>query len=150
MLATIFATDQSVITLILRLVLGLVIVPHGLQKLFGWFGGYGFAGTMGFLTKTVKLPWIVGLLVILAESFGALGVILGLGTRIGALGILAVMLGATLTVHRPVGFFMNWGGNLKGEGFEYHLLAMGMAVALILLGGGAWSLDGWLAAQLAS
>ncbi len=150
MLESIFATDQSVITLILRLVLGLVIIPHGLQKLFGWFGGYGFKGTMGWLTTTVKLPWIVGLLVILAESFGALGVILGLGTRIGALGILAVMLGAALTVHRPVGFFMNWGGNLKGEGYEYHLLAMAMAAVLILLGGGAWSLDGWVAAHLAS
>lgn len=150
MLEALFATDHNVIALTLRLVLGLVIIPHGLQKLFGWFGGYGFKGTMGFLTDTVKLPWIVGLLVILAESFGALGVILGLGTRIGALGILAVMLGAALKVHRPVGFFMNWNGNQKGEGYEYHLLAIGMAVALILLGGGAWSLDGWLAAQLAS
>jgi putative oxidoreductase len=105
---------------------------------------------MGFLTNTVKLPWIVGLLVILAESLGALGVILGLGTRIGALGILAVMLGATLTVHRPIGFFMNWSGQQKGEGYEYHLLAMAMAVVLILLGGGAWSVDAWLAAHLAS
>ena len=150
MLETIFTTDASAITLILRLVLGLVIIPHGLQKLFGWVGGYGFKGTMGFLTQTVKLPWIIGLLVILAESFGALGVILGLGTRIGALGILAVMLGATLTVHRPIGFFMNWSGQQKGEGYEYHLLAMAMAVVLILLGGGAWSIDGWLAAHLAS
>jgi putative oxidoreductase len=150
MMQSIFATDQSAITLILRLVLGLVIVPHGLQKLFGWFGGYGYQGTMGFLTGTMKLPYAVGLLVILAESFGALGVIFGAATRLGALGILAVMIGAALTAHLPHGFFMNWSGQQKGEGYEYHLLAGAIAIALIILGGGAFSVDAWLAAQLAS
>lgn len=145
-----FATDQSVITFVLRLVLGLVIIPHGLQKLFGWFGGYGFKGTMGFLTGTMKLPYLIGVLVIAAESFGALGVIFGFATRLGALGILAVMIGAAVTSHLPNGFFMNWSGQQKGEGYEYHLLAGAIAIALILLGGGAFSVDAWLAGRLAS
>jgi putative oxidoreductase len=149
MLEAFFATDSNVAVTLLRLVLGMVILPHGLQKLFGWFGGYGLKGTMGFFTQTMKLPYAVSVLVIAAESLGALGVILGFATRLGALGILAVMVGAAVTVHRPHGFFMNWSGQQKGEGYEYHLLAGGMAVALIILGGGALSVDGWVAARLA-
>ncbi len=135
------ATNGDWLQLLLRLTLGIVIFPHGAQKLLGWFGGYGFSGTMGFLTGTVGLPWVVALLVIMAESLGALGVILGFLTRVGALGILSVMLGAILTVHLKVGFFMNWTGQQQGEGFEYHLLAIGLALALLVRGGGALSVD---------
>lgn len=149
MLEAFFTTESNVTITFLRVVLGLVILPHGLQKLFGWFGGYGFKGTMGFLTQTVRLPYALALLVIAAESLGALGVIAGFATRLGALGILAVMVGATVTVHLPHGFFMNWSGQQKGEGYEYHLLAGAMAIALIVLGGGAFSVDAWLAERLA-
>jgi putative oxidoreductase len=143
-----FSTDPAQWGLfILRVVLGLVILPHGAQKLFGWFGGYGFKGTMGFFTGTLHIPTVAALLVIAAESFGALGLVFGLFTRLAALGIAAVMLGAAYIAHRPNGFFMNWSGQQKGEGFEYHLLAVGMALVLIVYGGGALSLDAWLPAQ---
>ena len=135
------ATNGDWLQLLLRLTLGIVIFPHGAQKLLGWFGGYGFSGTMGFLTGTVGLPAAVAFLVIMAESLGALGIILGFLTRVGALGVMSVMLGAILTVHLKVGFFMNWSGQQQGEGFEYHLLAIGLALALLVRGGGAFSVD---------
>lgn len=134
-------TDDSVTGLILRLTLGLVMFPHGAQKFLGVYGGYGFSGTMGYLTGQVGLPTVIAFLVIMAEFFGSLGLILGLGTRIAAFGILCVMTGAVLVAHLPNGFFMNWAGNQAGEGFEYHLLAIGIALALILKGAGKASID---------
>jgi len=134
-------TDNDYAALVIRLALGIVMFPHGAQKVLGWFGGYGFMGTMGFFTDTVGLPWIVALLVILAEFLGSIGLIVGALTRLAAFGIGSVMVGAILLVHLPNGFFMNWAGNQAGEGFEYHLLAIGLALALILKGGGAWSID---------
>jgi putative oxidoreductase len=128
----------------LRVVLGIVIFPHGMQKLLGWFGGYGFKGTMGYFTGQAKLPWIVAFLVILGEAFGSLGLIVGLLTPLAALGIGVIMLGAAWTVHRQNGFFMNWTGQQKGEGFEFHILAAGIALVLMIFGGGALSLDGLL------
>lgn len=116
------------------------MLPHGLQKTLGWFGGYGFNGTMGWLTGTVGAPWIFALLAVLAESVGALMLIVGFGTRVAALGVGGVMTVAT-TMHWANGFFMNWTGSQKGEGFEYHLLALGMVVALLVAGGGKWSVD---------
>ncbi|MCA9742281.1 MAG: DoxX family protein [Deferribacteres bacterium] len=135
------ATDNNIASTILRIMLGIVIFPHGAQKLLGWFGGYGFTGTMGWFTETIGVPWIFALLAIIAEFFGSLGLITGLLTRVAAFGVGMVMLVATLTVHWQVGFFMNWGGNLQGEGFEFHLLAMAMAVVLMIKGGGAASVD---------
>lgn len=134
-------TDNDYAALVMRLALGIVMFPHGAQKVLGWFGGYGFMGTMGFFTDTVGLPWILALLVILAEFLGSIGLIVGALTRLAAFGIGSVMVGAILLVHLPNGFFMNWSGNQAGEGFEYHLLAIGLALALILKGGGAWSFD---------
>src|SRR5687768_14709329 len=126
---TLFKTDtQNSMLTIQRALLGAVMFPHGAQKLLGWFGGYGFDGTMKFLTDTVHLPSPIALLVILAESIGALLLIVGLGTRLAALGISAVMVGAVLTSHGSVGFFMNWFGNQTGEGYEYHLLALALSV----------------------
>jgi putative oxidoreductase len=142
------ANDGRVETMI-RLVLGIVMFAHGAQKMLGWFGGYGFKGTMGFFTGMMHIPAPLAVLAIIAEFFGGLGLILGLLTRIAAFGILCNMVVAVLLVHLPNGFFMNWTGAQKGEGFEYHLLAIALALAAIVRGGGAWSLDGRLAASKA-
>ena len=131
----------SLLTLVLRLILAIVIFPHGAQKLLGLFGGYGYKGTMGYFTQTVHVPYVFGLLAIVAEFFGPLGLALGLFTRIAALGIGATMIVAAITVHRPNGFFMNWFGNQQGEGYEYFILAAGIALVLVITGSGAWSLD---------
>lgn len=140
-------TVFNILTLALRLILGLVILPHGAQKLLGWFGGYGFKGTMGFFTNTVGVPYIFGLLAIIAEFFGPFGLFTGLLTRPAALGIGAVMITAAFTSHRRNGFFMNWFGNQEGEGYEYFILAAGISAVLVLTGGGGWSLDYLLSAR---
>ena len=137
----IFNTDESNATAILRVVLGIILFPHGAQKLLGWFGGYGFNGTMGFLTGAAGLPWIIAFLVIAIEFFGAIALILGFGTRIVAVGIIALFAGIVFTSHFQNGFFMNWAGNQPGEGYEYHLLVIGMALALLVGGAGKWSVD---------
>lgn len=150
MFTRLISTDASTTRLFQRAVLGLVILPHGLQKTVGWFGGSGFEGTMGFLTGAVGLPAAIGVLVVAAESLGAVALALGAATRLSALGVAAVMVGAVVTAHLPNGFFMNWTGTQAGEGFEYHLLALALALPLIVKGGGAASVDGWLAARLAT
>jgi putative oxidoreductase len=138
--ASLVATGDSFAATALRLALGIMILPHGLQKTVGLFGGYGFKGSMGYLTGTVGAPWIFALLAILAESVGGLMLIAGLGTRVAALGVGAVMLVAAAQ-HWPNGFFMNWYGNQKGEGIEFHLVALGAVIALLALGGGRFSVD---------
>lgn len=140
MLRRLMLTDDDYGMLIVRLALGLVIFPHGAQKLLGWFGGGGFAATLQGMTQ-MGLPAVVVFLVILFEFFGSLALITGFLGRVGAFGVLCVMAGAILTVHLPNGFFMNWMGNQKGEGFEYHLLAIGMALAILVKGSGALSMD---------
>ena len=143
--ARVLATSPALSGPILRLGLALVLFPHGAQKLFGWFGGYGWSGTMGFLTGKIGVPTPIAALVILIESVGPLFLLLGLLTRPAALGVIAVMLGAIATVHAPNGFFMNWTGAQAGEGFEYHLLVIAMALALLISGGGSFSADARLA-----
>jgi len=144
MLRKFFATDNDFSLLVLRLGLGIVILPHGLQKTLGLFGGYGFAGTYSYFTEQAGLPGVVAVLVILAESLGSLGLIFGALTRLGALGIGLVMAGAISMVHWQNGFFMNWSGKQAGEGFEYHLLAITIALVLMIRGGGASSIDRFL------
>ena len=144
---TFFGTDDAWSSLILRVMLGLVMLPHGAQKLLGWFGGYGFSGTIGAFTQN-GMPWIVAFLVIMGESFGALGLIVGLLTRFCAFGIFCIMMGAIFIVHLPYGFFMNWFGKQAGEGFEYHLLMIGMSIALMISGAGRWSVDRLIAEKL--
>jgi putative oxidoreductase len=122
---------------------GIVIFPHGAQKALGWFGGHGFKGTMAYFSKRFPAP--LGLLAIMAEFLGSLGLAIGLLTRVVAFGIACVMVVAVLTTHTPHGFFMNWTGAQKGEGFEFHILALGIALALILGGAGVWSVDALLA-----
>ncbi len=115
--------------------------PHGAQKLLGWWGGFGFHRSMRYFSDVVHLPAPLGLLVIVAESFGALALMLGFVTRVAAAGIAVVMLGALVTTHLPNGFFMNWFGNQAGEGFELDLLIFGLALPLVALGGGSLSVD---------
>jgi putative oxidoreductase len=145
---TLFQTDEAWSSLILRVMLGLVLFPHGAQKLLGWYGGFGFSGTLGFFTGTMHLPWIVAFLIIIGESFGSLGLLMGFLTRFTAASVTVIMLGAIAMVHWPNGFFMNWFGKQAGEGFEYHLLVIGMSLALLIAGGGKWSVDGAIAKKL--
>ena len=134
-------TDSSFAPVLARLTLSLVILPHGLQKTLGMFGGYGFSGTMGFFTGTLGVPAIVALLVIMAESVGAISIALGFLTRFCAASLALVMLGAISMAHWENGFFMNWYGNQKGEGFEYHILVIGLALSLVASGAGRYSID---------
>jgi putative oxidoreductase len=139
-----FRTEDSLSLLLVRLALGIVMLPHGLQKTLGLFGGPGFSGTMGMFTSQ-GMPALLAFLVILSESLGSLGLIVGFLTRVAAFGCASVMLGAIGMVHWQNGFFMNWFGKQPGEGFEYHLLALGMALALLIGGGGRASVDRSLA-----
>jgi len=115
----------------------------------GWFGGNGFSGTMGFFINVMHLPWLIAFLVIIGESLGSVALIAGFLTRITAASYIVIMLGAIATVHWPQGFFMNWSGKQPGEGFEYHLLVIGMSVVLLIVGGGKWSVDGLISRRLA-
>ena len=144
-----FQTDDSWTGLILRLTLGLVMFPHGAQKLLGWYGGYGFDGTLGFFTEKMGLPWIIAFLIIMGESFGSLGLLVGFLTRFSAASIGVIMLGAITLVHLPNGFFMNWFGKQAGEGYEYHLLVLGISIALTIVGAGRWSVDQQIAQRIA-
>ncbi|MCZ8155700.1 MAG: DoxX family protein [Leptospira sp.] len=137
-------TDTSWGSFVLRLSLGCVIWMHGAQKMLGLFGGYGFSGTMDFFTKTMGLPWIIALLIILGEFFGGISLILGIGTRFFALYVGIILLFAMILVHWENGFFMNWFGNQKGEGIEFFILFLSMSIALIINGGGKFSLDSLL------
>ncbi len=140
MLKRLMSTTGDVSLTTLRVVLGVVFFAHGAQKMLGWFGAFGFHATMGFFTH-MGMPAPVAFLVICTEFFGGLGLIVGLLTRVAALGIGGEMIGAIFMVHLPNGFFMNWFGNQKGEGVEYHLLVIAIAAALLLRGGGAFSVD---------
>jgi len=133
-------TDDSVIT-ILRLVAGVVFFAHGAQKTLGWFGGYGFSGTMGFFTNAMHIPAPFAFLAICAEFLGGIGLILGLLGRVAAFGIACDMVVAVVMVHRHFGLFANWAGNQKGEGIEYHLLAVAICLAVMVKGSGAFSID---------
>ena len=140
MLKRLMGTTEDVSLTTLRVVLGVVFFAHGAQKMLGWFGGFGFHGTMGFFTH-MGMAAPVAFLIICTEFFGGLGLIVGLLTRIASLGIAGLMIGAIFMVHLPNGFFMNWMGKQKGEGIEYHLLVLAMAAALLLRGAGAFSVD---------
>jgi putative oxidoreductase len=124
----------------IRITVAFIMLAHGVQKFFGWFGGYGFEGTMGFFTTTIGLPYILGLLIILAESIGMVLLLVGFFTRFLAAATTVIMLGA-ISFHLHNGFFMNWNGSLVGEGFEFHILVIALALVLAINGGGIYSLD---------
>ncbi len=143
------ATDQQSWSLLVsRLALGVVILPHGMQKALGLFGGHGFAGTMGFL-QSMGMPFLIALLVILAEFVGSIGLILGFGTRFMAFSVGLTMAGAAiLGGHIHNGFFMNWFGMQKGEGIEYFILVVGLALAALIGGSGKLSVDNLISKRL--
>ncbi len=144
-LQRLLSTEPSRALLFQRLTLGVVMFPHGAQKLLGWWGGFGFDRSMRYFSDVVHLPAPLGFLVIVAESFGALALMLGALTRVAAAGIAVVMAGALVTTHLANGFFMNWFGNQAGEGMEFDLLLFGLALPLAVLGGGSTSVDGRVA-----
>ena len=141
-IGTIIATSSDSAPTIARIALGVMILPHGMQKLFGSFGGYGFEGTMGYFTGTVGIPAIFAFLAIMAEFFGGLGLITGLLGRVAAFGVGSVM-AVALFMHLGNGFFMNWSGGMPAgtEGFEFHLLAIALAAIVMIKGSGALSID---------
>lgn len=136
-----FNTKESWIPVMLRISLALVVFPHGAQKLFGWFGGYGFSGMMDYFTETVGLPWIIGFLVIMIESIGSIALLLGFATRVVALCFTFLAIGIVLSSHIQNGFFMNWFGNQAGEGYEYFILWIGISLTLLISGAGKYSFD---------
>lgn len=142
------STSCSWSPLALRATLAVVMFPHGAQKALGWFGGFGFEGTMAFFTQKIGLPAPLALLAIATEFLGPILLLAGVAARLVAAGFVAIMVGAIVTTHLPNGFFMNWFGNQAGEGYEYHLLVIGMALALIAGGAGRLSLDRVLARRL--
>ena len=136
-----FSTTGDVAGLILRLTVGCIMLPHGAQKMFGFFDGYGFRNTVNFFTQTMGLPLIVAVLIILIEFVGALSLLIGFGSKIWAVLFISIMIGAIITTNYSNGFFMNWFGNQKGEGYEYHLLVIGLCLALLFTGSGLYSVD---------
>jgi putative oxidoreductase len=141
------STSNDLVLTVVRLVLGVTFFMHGAQKMLGWFGGYGFHATMGTFTHYLGIPAPLALLAICAEFFGGLGLLVGLLSRVAALGIIVNMLVAIATVHHVNGFFMNWTGQQKGEGFEFHLLAIALAIVVVIKGSGAVSIDRAMAGE---
>jgi putative oxidoreductase len=150
MLRRILHTPRDFAPLLARVTLALVLVPHGLQHMLGWFGGYGFGGTLGWMTGTLGFPAPLAALAITTEFVAPFALLLGFAGRPAALGILGLMLGA-LSTHVANGFFMNWFGSLPAgsEGFEYHIVVMALAATVVLQGSGAWSIDRLLIAPRA-
>jgi putative oxidoreductase len=141
MLSKIIRTGDDKVLTVLRLALAIVVFPHGAQKVFGWFGGFGFAGTYGFLTQQMHIPAPLAILVFAAEFLAPIGLFIGFLSRIAAFGIAIDFAVALFMVHLPNGFFMNWSGQQKGEGIEFFFLAIGIAIAIMIGGSGAWSVD---------
>ncbi len=140
-------TNDDLGATLIRVALGIVIFPHGAQKLLGWFGGYGVEGTLGYFSSAHGIPAVFGMLAIIAEFFGSIALVLGFLGRVSAFGIAATMVVAVLTSHLGNGFFMNWTGQGAGEGFEYHILAVAMAAVVMIKGSGAYSIDRVLASD---
>jgi putative oxidoreductase len=141
MIEGLVSTNSDWVLTVVRLVMGIIFFAHGAQKMLGWYGGPGFNGTLQVFAKQLRTPAPLAVLVISAELFGGLGLIVGLLSRIAALGIVLTMLGAVAMVHFRYGLFMNWHGNQKGHGIEYHLLAVTLALIVIVKGAGPFSID---------
>jgi putative oxidoreductase len=144
MLTWILGTNGDWVITIARIVLGVVFFAHGAQKALGWFGGPGLQSTVRTFREHLRIPAPLAVLAVAAEFLGGLGLIVGLLSRIAALGIAAVMIVAVLTVHWKFGLFMNWYGDKQGQGIEFHVLVVVLALAIMIKGGGAFSLDQFL------
>jgi len=138
---SLFSTDADWTLTAIRIILGVVFFAHGAQKVLGWFGGAGLKQTLRTMHEFVGLPVPLAFVAVMSEFLGGLGLIVGLLSRVAALGICVTMISAIAMVHWRFGLFMNWLGDRKGHGFEYHLLAIGLAIALVVGGSGALSLD---------
>jgi putative oxidoreductase len=149
MIGRLLQTEESYAPALLRVALAIVIFPHGVQKLLGWFGGPGIDGTMQMFAA-LGVPAAIAVLVIVSDFFGSLALALGLLGRVAAFGTTTVMLGAMVLVHGPNGFFLNWNGDQAGEGIQFHLLVVAVAAVLMLKGSGAWSIDRLLLRRSAS
>jgi putative oxidoreductase len=141
-------TTTDAAPLLARLALGLVMFPHGAQKVLGWFGGHGLSATMSLMTSKMGIPAVFAALAITAEFLGSIGLVVGALSRVAAFGIACVMATAVVLVNARVGFFMNWLGTQRGEGFEFHILAIGLALVVMVAGAGKLSVDGWLTKRL--
>lgn len=140
----IFKTNNDWTGLVTRVTIGLVLFPHGAQKVFGWFGGPGYTAEMAFFTQTLHLPWVIAFLVIFIEFFGAVSLLLGFASRLWAMALIVLFVGIIFTAHLENGFFMDWFGTQKGEGYEYHLLVIGLCLATLFNGSGKYAVDGLL------
>ena len=141
MMSNLFSTDPDWTLTAIRITLGVVFFAHGAQKVLGWFGGAGLQGTLRTMHDHLHLPIPVAFLAVMSEFLGGAGLIVGLLSRVAAVGICVTMLSAIVMVHGRNGLFMNWLGDRKGHGIEYHLLAMALAIAILVRGSGALSLD---------
>jgi len=152
MLKKLFQTKAGWEMTFIRFGLAMVFFPHGAQKVLGWWGGYGLMGTYGYFTDTMGVPGFLAVCAIAAEFIGPIALFLGLLTRVAAFGIGTNMVVAVALVHWQNGYFMNWAGKMPAgtEGFEFHLLAIAMALGLMAAGGGRFSLDGLIARRLKS
>ena len=144
----IFNTNNDWIGFVTRLTAGIVLFPHGAQKMLGMFGGYGFSETMSAFTTQMHLPWIMALSVIIIEFFGSLSLIIGFASRVWSAAFIFLFIGIIFTVHIDHGFFMNWFGTQGGEGYEYALLVIGISIATLVNGSGKYSIDNMIKTQL--
>jgi len=141
LIQTLLSTQSNIGFSISRLTLGLVLFPHGAQKMLGLFGGYGFNGTMEFFSQEMGLSPIVALSVITIEFFGSIALILGFLSRFWAMAFIGLFMGIIFTSQLQNGFFMNWFGNQEGEGYEYSILIIGLALSTLINGSGRYAFD---------
>ena len=141
-MSALFRTTRDPLTTVIRLTVALVLFPHGAQHVLGWFGGYGFHGTLGWMTGTLGFPAALAVLALVTEITAPVALLVGAGGRLAALAVIGLMLGA-LSTHVANGFFMNWFGTLPAgsEGFVYHILMIALALVVAVRGSGAWSVD---------
>lgn len=133
-------TEDTILAFVLRLSLGIVMFPHGAQKLLDWFGGASLAGYVELFHR-FGFSTTVAVLVTIGEFFGGLGLIIGLLSRVAAGGLALIMAGAVLTVNGKYGFFINWAGDKARKSYEFHILVIGLAIGIIIVGGGKWPID---------
>lgn len=143
------SSEPSATPLILRITFAVVLWPHGAQLLLGYFGGPGYSNSMAMFSL-FGLPGIISFLVIFLQFFGSLFILTGFFIRITALASIVLFIGMIVKAHLSFGFFMDWTGTSKGEGFEYQILVIGILLSLVVKGAGTYSIDNLISRQLAS